>query len=180
MPTEIELTEYDRWKRSKEGFFTKFVSNVNGLEFLFIVSLFCLFGYAMFTSESTPLKILLGFVVVVVFLFFYSKSKVKHVVTETEAKLIVEENLNNKIGHELPTGTDFDVGPWIVPIGKNWHVQITIQYPDGLIKEGKMLVSIFGGEVSGIIEQPTGFTGKVGEKDKEPFFIQKFTEVEED
>ena len=139
-----------------------------------------IFLYVWKSSKGNFAKVSVGFLIAFIVIFFYAKSRSYHEVTEEEAKMKTREIFDNKIGNELPNGTIVKVGPYCIPAGSNWHVQFTLKYPDKLVKEGIVKIGIRGGNNNGIIEMPTGFTGRedIKEQKPEPVIVEEYVEKE--
>ena len=170
--------EYETWKSGQKSPVSKFFKNISNWQFF----IFCLMLLGLFliwkSSGDKATKIMALFFVLFIFIFFFTKSRIELTIDDEQAKKIAYEKLKKKQGKEIPVGCEITTGPYCNLIDDFWYIQFTLKNNKGLIKEGVIKISVRGGFVGGIIELPTGYTGKeLIDKEKiEPFFIEKYQE----
>jgi hypothetical protein len=104
--------------------------------------------------------------IIVVIAFFTLKTTAGNPITESQAKQIAYATLSKRIGtsHEIPIGStiknsiickrrELDGKLW------KWEVGMQIQLPDYRIKQFRVDIEPYSGDIIGIIPFPTGYTG---------------------
>lgn len=179
MPTEEQYIEFEKWKSSQESGISKFVKSISGMQMFLLIALIGVFIVVLTNSENRNMKIGIGVLIIIVLIFFYSKSKIDVIITKPVAMLLVEDDLDRERGNRIQIGTEITVGPYCKIVDDHWNVQVTLKFPDGLIREGKMQVRLKGGFITGFEEMLTGYTGEETKTESQPVFVERFTETEE-
>ena len=183
MTTEQEYIEYEKYKKAKGNLFVNLFKNITSFQFAGLIVLAGIFVYFL-TTKNTKAVIGFGILIFITLIYLYSKSKAMIFVSEEQAKIILRDSINKKTGDELPAGTQlskiFNCNLENDVYGERiWKVGFSLTFPNGLYKEYAMKIKLFGGEISGIIEMPLGYTGK---EDKEtpvkPVYLERYIEKE--
>ena len=161
----------------------KIFGSITVFQFILILALLLIFFYFLSIGKIDKKIVFVGLAVFLVVFFFLYKTKQEKLITEEHAKLIAYESFRNKMGNEFPTGTHITVGPhckrrkwgdrWY-----KWEIQVTLKYPDGNVKEKMLELDVYTGEILGIVEMPTGYTGRDSPDIKPVYMYDYFGKAE--
>lgn len=156
--------EYESWKSRKNSISTKFFKNVNAFQYFLIVAGIFLYIMIYRGSANRNLVVALGVCLVLIIFYFFKNSGSNEPITAEQAMIIAKKHFDSKIGTDYLTGTEVDIGPHCKmrkkgDVPQKWEVQYTLRKHNNEIEEGMVEIDVLTGNIVGIVDMPTGYTG---------------------
>ena len=134
------------------------------------------------TSQNNKQLLIIGLAIVAFVFFFQKKADATGLISEEVAKKIAVETLENK-KEDFHISGDTDITPtnycWLqYKQGEpfKWHVGLKIENRDGKIDYWRVVIHPYDGLCIGIVDEPTGFSGREKEvNDITVVFPEHFT-----
>ena len=183
MAYEENYKEYEKFKHSQQNPLKRFVKNIEVKHIILIIFLIGFFVVIFMKQEKidkTYVLIFGGLMIGLVILLMAKSSVARKLVTEPQAKLIVERELNAKIGVEdwIPNGSQIILTGYcaLIKFGDSyskWEIGVKVINQDGKIDERMIAVHPYEGFIMKIRAAPTGYDATES-PDIQPMFTQEY------
>ena len=121
------------------------------------------------SAQDNKQLLIIGLAIIAFVFFFQKKADATGLISEEVAKRIAVETIENK-KEEFHVSGDTDVSPTNFCTLQykqgepfKWHVGIKIENRDGKIDYWRVVIHPYDGICIGIVNEPTGFSGKDSE-----------------
>ena len=153
--------EYEEVREKKE--FSKLITNLATWQFISILILIILFGYLLKTKSDKYQLFIIGFAIIMIFLYSQKKSP-KGLIDKSLAKKIAvlgleEEKEDYYISPDVSFTPKFCYLQYHNGEPFKWHVGVKIEDNSGYIDNWRVIIHPYEGIITGIVRELTEFEG---------------------